>query len=310
MSSSISEPFNNATQTHFAETHFLNIGYEINGEGTPLLLLHGWPDDVRTWDKVTGALVQNGYQTIAPYLRGYGPTTFRHRHHMRSGQVVAFAQDAIDLLDALKIERAVVVGHDWGARAGYALAALFPDRVERLVALAGGYETGIMPGDQISPPQAHAYWYQWFWHTKQGEQAIEGNRRGVCRYLWKVWSPHMEFTEHEFETTAASWENPDWVAGVLHAYRVRWGAALPDPHYAKLEAQIEKHPKIGVPTTVLHGEEDGASLVASSAGKEASFTGPYERIVLPRVGHFIQRENPQAVIDAVLKGAGNSSVPE
>ncbi len=288
--------------TRFAETELLRIGYERRGDGTPLLLLHGWPDDVRTWDKVVDGLVQGGFSTIAPWLRGYGSTTFRDPATMRSGQVTALAQDAIDLLDALGIERVTVLGHDWGARTGYALAALWPERVEKLFALAVGYETGVKPGWQIPPAQGHAYWYQWFWHTERGREALERNHLEVCRYLWQTWAPHMEFSDAEFAATAAAWDNPDWVEMTLHSYRVRWGAAPKDARYDALEARLDPHPLITVPTVVLHGEEDGASLVGSSAGQEHSFTGGYHRRVLPGVGHFTQRERPQAVLQAVLEG--------
>lgn len=287
--------------TQFAQTKGLNIGYERQGNGTPVVLLHGWPDDVRTWDKVTGALTEGGYSTIAPYLRGYGATTFRDPSVVRSGQVVALAQDVIDLLDVLGLEKVVFVGHDWGARAGYALAALWPERIERLVTMASGYEAGIKPGQEIEPEQGRAYWYQWFLHTKQGQEALQNNPRGLCRYLWKTWAPHLQFSDAEFEATAASWENPDWVEMTLHSYRVRWGAAPKDPQYEALEARLEKHPSIAVPTLLLHGEEDGASLASSSEGQESSFTAGYRREVLPGVGHFVPRESPRKVIEAVLR---------
>lgn len=287
-------------QKEFVETELLRVAYERRGEGAPVLLLHGWPDDVRTWDSVATILTDQGYSTIAPYSRGYGETTFRDASTERSGQVVALAQDAIDLLDALGLEKVTVVGHDWGCRAGYALAALWPERIERLIALSGGYETGIKPGQDIEPEQARAYWYQWFWNTDRGREALQKNRDEVCRFLWETWAPSFQFSDDEFETTAASWDNRDWVEIALHSYRVRWGAAPQDPRYASLEERLLKHPKISVPTTVLHGEEDGASLVQSSEEQESSFTGPYRREVLRGVGHFVPRENPRAVVDAVL----------
>jgi len=289
-------------ETKFAETDLLRIAYEQRGGGPPLLLLHGWPDDVRTWDRVADGLAGGGFTTLVPWLRGYGPTAFRDADTPRSGQVAAYAQDAAALLDALGIERAVVVGHDWGARAGFALAALWPERVERLVALASGYETGIKPGWEISPAQGRAYWYQWFWHTEPGREALERNPREVCRYLWRTWSPHLAFSDAGFDATAAAWENPDWVATTLHAYRVRWGAAPKDPRYDVLESHLQQHPPVLVPTVLLHGEEDGASLAQSSAGQESSFPGGHRREVLPGVGHFIQRERPEAVLAAVLGG--------
>ena len=292
----------NEPKITFIDTPLLRIGYESRGGDTAAktaVLLHGWPDDARTWDTVADGLVAQGYRTIAPWLRGYGPTTFLNASSPRSGQVVAFAQDVIDLLDALHLDRVTFIGHDWGARTGYALAALFPRRFDRLIVLAAGYETGIKSGDKISPQQAEAYWYQWFWNTERGREALHGNRREFCKLLWQTWSPHLWFTDAEFEATAVAWDNPDWVAITLHSYRVRWGNAPRDPRYESLQRQLDKHPKIDVPTTVLHGDEDGASLVDSSADQENDFTGGYARTVLSGVGHFIQRENPAAVLAAV-----------
>ena len=209
----------------------------------------------------------------------------------------------IDLLDGLNLDRVIFVGHDWGGRTAYVLGALFPERIERMVICAAGYETGIKSGDQIDPQQARAYWYQWFWNTERGREALEKNRRDLCKLLWQTWAPNWRFTDAEFNQTADAWDNPDWVATTLHSYRVRWGGAPPDPRYEKLESRFQEHRPISVPTIVLHGEVDGASLVNSSANQEKDFTDSYCRIVLPRVGHFVQREQPTAVIDAILQSA-------
>ncbi|RAK63470.1 alpha/beta fold hydrolase [Hymenobacter edaphi] len=289
--------------THTVDTEVLRIAYERQGpaDAPAVLLLHGFPDDLRTWDAVIPGLLAAGYQTIAPAMRGCGGTVFPDPDTMRSGQTTAQAQDAIDLLDHLGIRKAVVVGHDWGARAGYLLAALWPERVERLVVASVGYETGIKSGDQLKPEQIHAYWYQWFFHSERGREALQDNRRAFCRYIWHAWSPTWPFDDATFERTAKSWDNPDWVAVVLHAYCVRWGAAPPDPRYEALEKQLEPQPNISVPTTLLHGELDGASLAASSEGKETFFTGPYERRVLPGIGHYVPREASEAIVQAVVQ---------
>jgi pimeloyl-ACP methyl ester carboxylesterase len=288
--------------SHFIETEVLRLAYEQRGpaDAPVALLLHGFPDDYRTWDDVATQLVAAGYQTIAPSMRGCGDSVFLDPNTPRSGQTTALAQDAIDLLDHLGIEKVTLVGHDWGARAGYLVAALWPERVEKLVVASVGYETGIKPGDQLAPAQIHAYWYQWFFHSERGHEALKNNRREFCRYIWHAWSPTMQFTEADFERTAQSWDNPDWVDVVLHSYCFRWGAAPPDPRYAALEKQLEPQPKISVPTILLHGELDGASLVTSSEGKEQCFSGPYERRVLAGVGHYVPREAPSAIVDAIL----------
>jgi pimeloyl-ACP methyl ester carboxylesterase len=288
--------------SHVTETETLRLAYEQRGpaDAPVALLLHGFPDDFRTWDDVSTQLVAAGYQTIAPSMRGCGGSVFLDPNTLRSGQTTALAQDVIDLLDHLGIEKVTLVGHDWGARAGYLVAALWPERVERLVVASVGYETGIKPGDQLSPAQVHAYWYQWFFHSERGHEALKNNRREFCHYIWHAWSPTMLFTDADFERTAQSWDNPDWVDVVLHSYCFRWGAAPPDPRYAALEKRLEPQPKINVPTILLHGELDGASLVTSSEDKEQYFSGPYERRVLAGVGHYVPREAPSAIVDAVL----------
>jgi pimeloyl-ACP methyl ester carboxylesterase len=233
-------------------------------------------------------------------MRGCGSSVFLDPDTPRSGQTTALAQDAIDLLDHLGIAKVTLVGHDWGARAGYLVAALWPERVEKLVVASVGYETGIKPGDQIPVEQIHAYWYQWFFHSERGHEALKNNRRAFCHYIWHAWSPTMQFSEADFMRTAQSWDNPDWVDVVLHSYCFRWGAAPPDPRYAALEKQLEPQPKISVPTILLHGELDGASLVTSSEGREQYFSGPYERRVLAGVGHYVPREAPSALVDAIV----------
>ena len=195
--------------------------------------------------------------------------------------------------------KATVIGHDWGARTGYVLATLWPERVERLVALASPYQTGITPGSQLDYDQARAYWYQWFFASERGREALRDNRGGLCRYLWRTWAPTWQFTENEFVTTAASWDNPDWIEITLHSYRMRWGNAPKDARSKPWEAEMEKHPPVTVPTVQLHGALDGATLASSTADQAKSFHGPFRQIILPGVGHFIPREAPEAVIGAV-----------
>ncbi len=194
-------------------------------------------------------------------MRGCGGSIFLSRDTLRSGQTTALAQDVIDLLDHLGIKKVTLIGHDWGARASYLVAALWPRRVEKLVVASVGSETGIKPGNKIMTEQIHAYWYQRFFHTECGHEALKNNRSAFCRYIWHAWSPTMLFDKATFKRTAVSWDNPDWVEVVLHSYCFRWGAAPLYPRYAAPEEQLEPQPKISVPTIVLHGEQDGASLV-------------------------------------------------
>jgi pimeloyl-ACP methyl ester carboxylesterase len=287
------------------DAEVLRIAYEERGprEGVPVLLLHGWPDDARTWDRVAESLTGRGYRTIAPFLRGFGETRFRDSSTERSAETTALARDAVELLDELGIERAVVAGHDWGARTGYVMAALWPERIDRLVAISVEYQTGIAPGSKLDYEQQRAFWYQWFFASERGREALVDNRRGLCRELWRMWSPTWSFDAPTFEATAAAWDNPDWVDVTLHYYRVRWGHAPVTPRYADLEARMRKHPKIAVPTVHLHGDADGCILPSSLRDQSASFSGGYRREIVPGAGHFIPRERPEAIVTAVTGAA-------
>lgn len=284
------------------QTSLLEIAYEERGEenAVSIIFAHGFPDDVRTWDKVVEPLVAEGFRTLAPYTRGYGKTSFLD-DAMRSGEYVALAQDIIEFADALGLDKFIFVGHDWGAAAGYLTAILYPERVQSLVALAAGYGMGL-PGYAHKPvplDQIRAYWYQWHFNLEKGRITLASERRKFCRELWKIWSPSWNFDSTTFDETAKSFDNPDFVDVVIHSYRRRWDNASSDSRYKELEAKLVGEPKISVPTITIVGAEDGATLAESSEGKEQFFTGGYERRVLNGIGHFIQREKPEAVIEAV-----------
>jgi pimeloyl-ACP methyl ester carboxylesterase len=289
------------SMTKRVRTSCLEVAYEDCGSprAEPIILVHGFPDDVRTWDGVVAPLVDAGYRTLTPYLRGFGPTRFLEKTTFRSGQLAALGQDLIEFADAAGVERFILVGHDWGARAAYIVAASWPERVRGLVTLSVGYGTST-PKDRISNDQARAYWYQWYFGLERGRLALEQDRRGLCRWLWNTWSPDWHFDDATFETTARSFDNPDFVEVSIHSYRHRWGNAPGDRRYDEIEARMATLPRFGVGTTVLHGANDGATFPETSAGKERHFTGSYKRQVIGGVGHFIQRERPDAVVEAVL----------
>lgn len=239
---------------------------------------------------------------IAPYLRGFGPTRFLDEATPRSGQLAALTSDVLELADSLGLERFTLVGHDWGARAAQAVAALYPERVERLVSFTD-YE--VAWNDEGFPPYKalHALWYQWVLMSEMGLPLLHADRRGFCHYLWRMWSPTWDFSEETFEGVARSFDNPDFVEVVLSAYRHgRHEDAASDPRYADLEATLAIGPKITVPTTLLIGADDG--IVQPQPGDErwrTHFTGKADRHLLEGVGHFPHRERPQAIVESVLE---------
>src|SRR5262245_30409546 len=285
---------------HFATTPVLRIAYERGGPptGPSVILLHGWPDDVRTYDRIVPALQAAGFQTVVPWLRGFGPTSFLSADTMRSGEMVAMAQDAIDLANALKFETFAVVGHDWGARIAYALAAVHPERATRICALSVGWQPGELPTPDLE--QARKYWYQWFMATQRGAETVERDRKAFARIQWETWAPEGWFQDAEFEATAKSFENTDWPEITVHSYTVRWGEARQDPRYRDLDQLAKSARTISVPTLMIQGGADGVTLPSTTDGKEKYFTGGYRRHVLDGIGHFPTREAPDEVSRLVI----------
>jgi pimeloyl-ACP methyl ester carboxylesterase len=282
-------------------TDLLEIAYADDGPrgGPPVLLLHGWPDSPRGWREVASRLAEAGHRTIVPALRGFAPTRFRHPDSPRTGQVVALAQDALDLLDGLGLDRTAVVGHDWGARIGYALAALAPERLARLVTVSVGYT----PGDTSALPsfeQARLWWYQWFQTLDAGAGAVARDPIGFARMQWDTWSPAGWYEEAEFARTAAAFEHPDFVPTTLHYYRVRWGASPRDPAYDRLEERLARVSELSVPTLLIHGGSDTCIAPGQTEDLAGFFTEGYRRVVVPGAGHFVPREAPVTVADLVL----------
>ena len=283
-------------------TSTLDIAYDASGpeHGFPVILLHGFPDDARAYDRVAPALADAGYRALVPYLRGYGPTRFLDPAEPRMAQQAAIGQDLLDFMDALRIERAALAGYDWGGRAACIAAILAPKRVRALVTI-GGYnvQNTLAPSRPASAFEERMYWYQWYFNTERGRAGLEQNRRDICRFLWKDWSPTWRFDDQEFARTAPSFDNPDFVALVVHSYRHRHQNAPGDPRFDAIEKHLASRPPITVPTTILHGGDDAVSSRRSDA-ELTQFPAGTERRVIPGVGHFMPRESPQAVTDALL----------
>lgn len=277
----------------------LDIAYLDEGpaDAPVALMLHGWPDDPTGLEALAGQLRAQGYRTVRPWLRGFGPTRFRSPDTLRDGRGVALAQDAIDLLDGLGIERCVVVGHDWGARAAYHLAALIPGRLDALVALSVGYAArGAFEVPDFA--QARRWWYQWLMTTEGGAAKVREDPIGFARIQWDHWAPPGWFTEAEFARAAQSFRNPDWSAITLHGYRSRWQPEPTDPRYAGAQRRIEATTELNVPTLLVVGAQDGVDPPDQTEGLEKYFPAGYGRAVLDGVGHFPAREAPEAVAAA------------
>jgi len=281
----------------------LDVGYQDSGpaEGKPIILLHGFPYDVHAYDEVTPLLVSQGCRVVTPFLRGYGPTRFLSDTTPRSGQQAALAHDLIALMDALHISKAVLAGYDWGGRAACIAASLWPERVQGLVSGCGYNIQDIAGSIKPQPPEAElSLWYQYYFHSERGRSGLQQYRRELCRLLWRLWSPTWHFDEATYQRSAASFDNPDFVAVVIHSYRHRFGLAPADPAVENSESRLTSLPSISVPTVALHGSDDGVISTNVSEHHDRYFSGPYERRVIAGAGHNLPQEAPRDFASAVL----------
>ena len=281
----------------------LSVGYAETGplNGPPVILLHGWPYDIHTYVDVAPLLVAKGYRVIVPSLRGYGSTRFLSAGSVRNGQQAAFAVDVIALMDALKIDRAIVGGCDWGARTANIVAALWPERCKALVSVSG-YLIGSRDANKKPlPPQAELqWWYQFYFATERGRAGYEAYRRDFAKLIWRIASPTWQFDDATFDRSAASLDNPDHVSIVIHNYRWRLGLAEGEPAYEPFETRLAVGPVITVPTITLEGDANGGPHPVPAA-YAAKFSGKYvHRTVTGGIGHNLPQEAPQAFAKAVI----------
>jgi len=293
------------SRTDHIATPVLTITYKHYGDprGIPVVLLHGFPYDVRAYEGVANSLAASGgYSVYVPYLRGYGGTHFVSGSDPRSGQQGALAQDLLDFIDALGLDRPIVAGYDWGGRAACAVSALWPERVRGLVSV-DGYNIQDIAHSSLHPskPEWEAtYWYQYYFHSERGRRGLEQNREELCEFLWRTWSPEWADAAAEFRASAVSLHNPAFVDVVIHSYRHRFGLAEGDPRYQGIEDQLAATPVIAVPTVVLEPGADGiGGPTFEDAGERELFTERFEFRRLPGIGHNVPQEAPEAFADAV-----------
>jgi pimeloyl-ACP methyl ester carboxylesterase len=270
-------------------------------DGPVVVLLHGWPYDIYSFVEVAPLLASAGYRVIVPYLRGYGTTRFLSTDTFRNGQQSVVALDIIALMDALKIEKAIVAGFDWGARTANIMAALWPERCKAMVSVSG-YLIGSPAANKLPlPPKAElAWWYQYYFATERGRAGYGEYRRDFAKLIWQIASPKWDFDDATFDRTAASFDNPDHVNIVIHNYRWRIGLAEGDPKHDDLEKRLAEAPVITVPTITLEGDANGAPHPDGSAYAK-KFSGRYaHRILQGGIGHNLPQEAPQAFAEAII----------
>ena len=279
----------------------LNVGYAEAGsiDGPAVILLHGWPYDIHSYVDVAPLLASAGHRVIVPYLRGYGTTRFLSSETFRNGQQSALAVDVVDLMDALKIKKAILAGYDWGARTADIVAALWPERCKALVSVSGYLIVNLEANKQPLPPKAElGWWYQYYFATERGKLGYREHTHDFNKLIWKIASPKWDFDDATFDRTAASFKNVDHVNIVIHNYRWRLSLAKGEPKYDHLEQKLFDGPVIGVPTITVASDFDGPA--ADGAAYRKKFSGKYSHRILTGIGHNVPQEAPQAFAKAIV----------
>ena len=290
-----------ATRLRFVDAGVLRVAYAEHGEPTapPVVLLHGFPYDAHAYDVAAPLLAARGLRVVVPFLRGFGPTRFLAAGTPRSGQQAALGADLLALLDALRIDQAIVAGYDWGGRAACVASALWPQRVRGLVSVNGYNVQDIArSGLPATPDKEYRFWYQYYFHGERGRAGLAAHRRELCRLLWRLWSPDWAFSDADFERTAPAFDNPDFVDVVIHSYRHRFALVPGDPALEDIEGLLAVQPPIGVPTITLDGDADGVS--GGGTPPAGRFTGRHKHLLIAGgVGHNLPQEAPEAFVQAV-----------
>ena len=285
----------------------LNVGYVETGpaDGSPVILLHGWPYDIYSFVDVAPVLASAGYRVLVPYLRGYGVTRFLSNTTFRNGQPSVVALDIVGFMDALKIPQATLAGFDWGARTANIIAALWPQRCKAMVSVSGYLIGNQAAGKVPLPPKAELeWWYQFYFATERGQEGYDKYRHDFAKLIWQLASPKWSFDDATFDRSATAFDNPDHVAVVIHNYRWRLGMAQGESQYEALEKHLAAGPVITVPTITLEGDANGAPHPDTNAYAR-KFSGKYaHRLITGGVGHNLPQEAPQAFARAVIDVVG------
>ena len=204
-------------------------------------------------------------------------------------------------MDALRIEKAILAGYDWGARTANIIAALWPERCKAMVSVSGYLIGSQEAGKTPLPPKAELqWWYQYYFATDRGRVGYEKYRHDFAKLIWQQASPKWDIDDATFDRSAAAFENPDHVAVVIHNYRWRLGLAQGESKFADLEKRLATAPVITVPTITLEGDANGAPHLEASAYAR-KFSGKYShQIIKGGIGHNLPQEAPQAFAEAIV----------
>ena len=282
----------------------LNVSYFESGpiDGVPVILLHGFPYDIHSYLEVVPVLSNARCRVIVPYLRGYGKTSFLAKKTLRSGQQAALGYDLLNLMNSIKIDKAILAGYDWGGRAACVVAALYPERCLGLISCNGYNIQDIKNSSKPSNPNTEQkLWYQYFFHSERGRLGLINKRHDFIKYLWQTWSPSWDFNDEIYGLSKNSFDNSDFVDVVVHSYKHRFGIVAGDPKFDLIEKNLSKQPKISVPTITIDGETDGVSELSNISKIKQKFSAHIRHQILPNIGHNVPQEDPKNFSRAVLE---------
>ena len=282
----------------------LNVSYFETGptDGVPVILLHGFPYDIHSYLEVVPVLSNARCRVIVPYLRGYGKTSFLAKKTIRSGQQAALGYDLLNLMNSIKIDKAILAGYDWGGRAACVVAALYPERCLGLISCNGYNIQDIKNSSKPSNPNTEQkLWYQYFFHSERGRLGLINMRHDFIKYLWKTWSPSWNFNDEIYGLSKSSFDNSDFVDVVVHSYKHRFGIVAGDPKFNLIEKDLSKQPTISVPSITIDGETDGVSGLSNITKIKQKFSSHVRHQILPNIGHNVPQEDPKNFSRAVLE---------
>jgi len=279
----------------------LTFHYLEAGRGPLVLCLHGFPDNAYTYSELLPALAEAGFRGVAPFMRGYAPTTPAPDGRYQS---VLLAQDAIALRDALGAERAFLVGHDWGATAAYGAAALAHDRFARLVTIAAAHPAATRGDLALSYERHKGIWHAYFFQMPFAEQIVAANDFAFLEEWWRDASPEYDPTRI-IERVKVTFRQPGVVTAALNYYRHTFHPANRDPALQDLQQRVSSAPT-PVSTLALHGTRDRPGRLEAFEGMDDLFSNGLQKILVPGTGHFLHVERPREVnrrIVEFLRGA-------
>ena len=282
----------------------LNVSYFESGpiDGVPVILLHGFPYDIHSYLEVVPVLSNARCRVIVPYLRGYGKTSFLAKKTLRSGQQAALGYDLLNLMNSIKIDKAILAGYDWGGRAACVVAALYPERCLGLISCNGYNIQDIKNSSKPSNPNTEQkLWYQYFFHSERGRLGLINKRHDFIKYLWQTWSPSWDFNDEIYGLSKKSFDNSDFVDVVVHSYKHRFGIVAGDPKFDLIEKELSKQPTISVPSITIDGETDGVSGLSNITKIKQKFSSHVRHQILPNTGHNVPQEDPKNFSKAVLE---------